>query len=63
MEMIIYGCITEKLDRNEIEDQILNKSNIPAKSLPGHENVGLRKKGIKTFVKKDDLLRHDIIQN
>ena len=38
IEMIIYGCITEKLDKKEIEDlsmkqanQILNKNNITAK--------------------------------
>ena len=59
MEMIIYGCVTEKLDNKEIEDisikqanQILNKSNIRAKSLPEHGNMGLRKKGIKLFVKE-----------
>ena len=41
--MIIYGCITEQSDKKEIEDismkqanQILNKNNITAKSLPGY---------------------------
>ena len=33
-------------------NQILNKSNIRAKSLPEHGNMGLRKKGIKLFVKE-----------
>ena len=40
--MIIYGCITEKLHKKEIEDtsikqanQILSKNNITVKSLPG----------------------------
>ena len=62
--MIIYGCITEKLDKKEIEDisikqanQILNKSNITAKSLPGHGNLGLRKKGIKPFVKEKRFIK------
>ena len=43
IEMIIYGCITEQSDKKEIEDismkqanQILNKNNITAKSLPGY---------------------------
>ena len=62
--MIIYGCITEKLDKKEIEDisikqanQILNKSNITAKSLPGHGHLGLRKKGIKVFVKEKRFIK------
>ena len=51
IEMIICGCITEKLNKKEIEDisikqanQILNKSNITIKSLPGYGNAALRKK-------------------
>ena len=62
--MTIYGCITEKLDKKEIEDisikqanQILNKSNITAKSLPGHGHLGLRKKGIKVFVKEKRFIK------
>ena len=57
--MIIYGCITEKIDKKEIEDlsikqanQILNKNNIIVKSLPGSANAGLRKKEIKPFVEE-----------
>ena len=59
IEMIIYGCITEKIDKKEIEDisikqanQILNKNNIIVKSLPGSANAGLRKKEIKPFVEE-----------
>ena len=59
IEMIIYGCITEKLDKKEIEDmsikqsnQILNKNNTIVKSLPGSGNAGLRKKEIKPFVEE-----------
>ena len=56
IEMIVYGCITNKLDKERIEDISLNKSyailkekDISIKSLPGHGNVGLRKKDIKPF--------------
>ena len=62
--MIIYGCITEKLDKKEIEDisikqanQILNYNNITAKSLPGHGNAGLRKKEIKPFVREKPFIK------
>ena len=44
IEIIVYGCITEKLNQKQIEDistkqanQILNKSSIIVKSLPGYE--------------------------
>ena len=69
IEMIIYGCITEKLNKREIEDisikqvnQILNKNNIVVKSLP-RINAGLRKKKkkLKHMLKKNHLLRCDII--
>ena len=57
--MIIYGCITEKLHKKEIEEisikqanQILNKANITVKSLPGYVNAELRKKEIKPFAKE-----------
>ena len=57
--MILYGCITEKLDKKEIEDisikqvnQILSKSNITAKSLPGYGNAGLKKKKLSHLLKK-----------
>ena len=68
IEMIIYGCITEKLNKREIEDisikqvnQILNKNNIVVKSLP-RINAGLRKKKkLKHILKKNHLLRCDII--
>ena len=56
IEMIVYGCITNKLDKERIEDISLNKSyailkekDISIKSLPGHGNVGFRKKDIKPF--------------
>ena len=64
IEMIIYGCITEKLDKKEIEDisvnqanQILNKKKVTAKLLPGHGNVELKKKEIKPFVKEKTFIK------
>ena len=57
--MIVCGCITEKLNKKEIEDmwlkqanQILNKSNIIVKSLPGYGNAALKKKEIQPYVKE-----------
>ena len=66
IEKIIYGCITEKLDKknrryinktsNKTRDinknQILNKSNITVKSLPDYGNVRLKKKEIKAIVRE-----------
>ena len=66
IEMIIYGCITEKLNKNGLEDistkkanLILNKSNIAVKSLPGYGNAELKKKEIKPYIKENHLLRYD----
>ena len=62
--MIIYGCITEKLDKKEIEDisikhaiQILIKNNIIVKSLPGYGNTDLKKKEIRPFVKEKPFIK------
>ena len=70
MEMIIYGCITEKLNKKEIEDistkqahQILNKNNIIIKSLPGYGNAGLRKKETKPYVKEKPFIKVYMISN
>ena len=59
IEMIVYGCITNKLNKEEIEDisinhtkQILNKNGILIKSLPVYRNSGLKKKDIKTCTNK-----------
>ena len=61
IEMIVYGwCITEKLNKKEIEDisttqanLILNKSNITVKSLPGYGNASLKRKEIKPYFNKE----------
>ena len=57
--MIVYGCITEELNKKEIEDisikqanQILNKGNIIVESLPWYGNAALKKKEIKPYVKE-----------
>ena len=51
VEMIVYGCITENLNKKELEDiltkqanQILNKNNIIIKSLPGYRKCLIKKK-------------------
>ena len=56
IEMIVYGCITNKLNKKRIEDisldkahTILKEKDISIKSLPGYGNVGLRKKDIKPY--------------
>ena len=60
IEMIVYGCITEKLNKKGIEDistkqanLILNKSNITVKLLPGYGNASLKRKEIKPYVAKE----------
>ena len=64
IEMIMYGCITQKLDKKEIVDkstkqahQILNKNNIIIESLPGFENAALRKKEIKPCVNEKPFIK------
>ena len=56
VEMIVYGCITNKLDKNKIEDisvkqanKILKEKEIILKSLPRYGNERLKKKDIKPF--------------
>ena len=56
IEMIVYGCITNKLNKKRIEDISLNKAytvlkekDICIKSLPGYGNLGLRKTDIKPY--------------
>ena len=57
VEMIVHGCITNKLNKIKAEDisskeanQILNKNGIIVKSLPGYGNAELKKKDIKPSV-------------
>ena len=64
IEMIIYGCITEKLNKNGLEDistkqanLILNKINTTVKSLTGYGNVELKKKEIKPYIKEKPFIK------
>ena len=70
IEMIVYGCITEKSNQKQIEDisrkqanQILNKNNIIVKSLPGYGNAEWRKKEIKAYVKEKSFIKVSLITN
>ena len=63
IEMIVFGCITEKLNKKGIEDVsrkqtnlILNKSNITVKLLTGYGNVSLKRKEIKPYVAEEKAL-------
>ena len=64
VEMIVYGCITDKLNKKVLEDistkqanQILNKSKIMVKSLPGYGNAKSKKKDIKPSVKEKPFIK------
>ena len=57
VEMIVYGCIMNKINKTEIKDistkelnGLLKEHKILVKSLPGYGNKGLRKKEIKPCV-------------
>ena len=56
IEMIIYGCMYGKLKNMDINDISNNKVNsifkekeISIKSLPGYENLRLRKRDLKSY--------------
>ena len=62
LEMIVYGCITNKLNKGDIQDislnrahKILKEKRISIRSLPGYGNIGLRKKDIKPCVNKPSI--------
>ena len=64
IEMIVYGCFTDKLNKGGIEhistkqaNQILNKSNISVKSLPGYGNAELKRKDIKSCIKEKPFIK------
>ena len=54
VEMIVYGCITNQLNKEPMKDNrvntILKEKNILIKSLPSYGNSGLRKKDIKPHI-------------
>ena len=54
VEMILYGCITNKLNKSEIKDisiketnKILKEHDIILKSLPGYGNAELKRQDMK----------------
>ena len=56
VEMIVYGCITNKLNKNEIKDlsikemnKILKEHDIILKSLPGYGNTELKRQDLKPY--------------
>ena len=64
IEMIVYGCMTGTLNKKDLEDisikqakQILNKNSITINSLPGHGNMGLKKKEIKSQIKEKTFIK------
>ena len=64
IEMIIYGCATNKLNKEGIEDistkhanQLLKRNGIILKSLPGYGNAGLKKKKIWSLNNKKPSIR------
>ena len=61
--MIVYGCITNQINKDPIKDissnkvnTILKEKNILIKSLPGYGNSVLRKKDIKPHVNERSYL-------
>ena len=60
IEMIIYGCMNDKLKNMDISDisnnksqSILKEKDISIKSLPGYGNLGLKKKDLKPYVENE----------
>ena len=64
VEMILYGCITNKFNKEPIKDISVNKAynklkekDILIKSLPGYGNMRLKKKDIKPYVSECSIKR------
>ena len=62
-EMIVYGYMTGTLNKKDLKDisvkqenQILIKNYMTINSLPGHGNIGLKKKNFKPYVKENIFL-------
>ena len=60
IEMIICGCMNGKLKNMDINDisnnkvnTILKEKELSIKSLPGYENLGLKKKDLKPYEKNE----------
>ena len=66
VEMIAYGCITDKLNKTVVEEistkqanQILNKNGIIINSLPGYGNAELKKKILNHTLERNHLLKYE----
>ena len=64
LEMIVYGPITNTLDKNKIQDisikeanKTINENKIMLKSLPGYGNAELKKKDIMTCENRELSIR------
>ena len=64
IEMIVYGCMSGTLNKKDLKNvttkeakQILNKNSITINSLPGHGNMGLKKKEIKSQIKEKTFIK------
>ena len=62
--MIVYGCMSGTLNKKDLKNvtikeakQILNKNSITINSLPGHGNMGLKKKEIKSQIKEKTFIK------
>ena len=64
--MIVYGCITNKLNKEHVKNISINKAHnilkekdIIIKLLLGYGNMGLRKKDIKPYVSECSIKKTD----
>ena len=64
IEMIVYGYMSGTLNKKDLknitikeEKQILNKNSITINSLPGHGNIGLKKKETKSQIKEKTFVK------
>ena len=64
IEMIVYGRMTETLNKKDLEDikiketkQIVNKNNITIDSLPRYGNMGLEQRKAKPYVKEKTFIK------
>ena len=63
--MIVYGCVTHKLNKNVMEDiskkneanQILSINKIAIKFLPAYGNAELKKNEIKPYVTEKPFIK------
>ena len=67
VEMILYGCITDKIDKMGLQDitkkeanQVLNANKINLKTLPGYGDMGLKRKEILVCTNSEPSIKvHD----